>query len=558
MADVKDWQPTASGNNSGSSPDYPVEGMAPSAVNDVMRENMAATRRWQSDVDASLVTAGSNNNYTLTTSQGISAYVAGMLIAFKANRSNTGAATLDINSVGATALQRPDGSALSVGDIIEDAFYVVAYDGDNSVFRVIAATPAAIKLISGTAVDLVDSDAPLVVGAGDSNHLEADGTRLQAKSDETTASTLALNPLGGNVAVGAQSGTGRAELWHDGGMAVYSEATGVSIRDTDGDVPIATLRGDDNSALGQLTYSAGFYLRNLVNGSVLVLDGRSSAGVTRSLLNGDPDGALTGYYAGSRAINTSDVGIGIFDTVGNNPTASMYGSDNARNAYLQASRGSGLIIQNEVHGGPVLIRGEDAGGTVRLGLQVDPDGATTAYYLGSARFSTTSAGASLTGTLTLSGTPTAATHAATKGYTDDAVNPDNYTELGSTAFAQLDEWLMWDQSANAMRAVKYRDTARPINSTTAVRTLGFDDANAGVVLRGATDRNFTVPPNSTTAFKIGTEIVLACPESGRIVLVAGGGVTIHHPDNLDTVRAGGTAVLWKIATDEWMFAGLVE
>ena len=45
MADIKSWANTAGGNTS-SPPDGAPEGMAPSTVNDCIRENMAATRRW--------------------------------------------------------------------------------------------------------------------------------------------------------------------------------------------------------------------------------------------------------------------------------------------------------------------------------------------------------------------------------------------------------------------------------------------------------------------------------------------------------------------------------
>jgi len=48
MSDIKDWSVTAASNNS-AAPDGAPEGMAPSSVNDTMRENMAATRRWTDD-----------------------------------------------------------------------------------------------------------------------------------------------------------------------------------------------------------------------------------------------------------------------------------------------------------------------------------------------------------------------------------------------------------------------------------------------------------------------------------------------------------------------------
>lgn len=48
MADISDWSTTAASNNA-TPPDGAPEGMAPSGVNDVIRELMAAVRRWYED-----------------------------------------------------------------------------------------------------------------------------------------------------------------------------------------------------------------------------------------------------------------------------------------------------------------------------------------------------------------------------------------------------------------------------------------------------------------------------------------------------------------------------
>lgn len=50
MSDIKDWSNTASNNND-TAPDGWPEGMAPSDVNNVGRENMSAVRRWYEDAE---------------------------------------------------------------------------------------------------------------------------------------------------------------------------------------------------------------------------------------------------------------------------------------------------------------------------------------------------------------------------------------------------------------------------------------------------------------------------------------------------------------------------
>lgn len=54
MSDVSSWDPTA-GNNTSTPPDGAPEGMAPSTVNDTMREMMAAVKREQIDSDIARV-----------------------------------------------------------------------------------------------------------------------------------------------------------------------------------------------------------------------------------------------------------------------------------------------------------------------------------------------------------------------------------------------------------------------------------------------------------------------------------------------------------------------
>ncbi len=76
------------------------------------------------------VAAGYNDAYAITLPLPLSAHVEGMPIAFKANFSNTGAASLNVNNLGAvtiTALNQP----LSAGMILEGSVVHVVFDGTN-------------------------------------------------------------------------------------------------------------------------------------------------------------------------------------------------------------------------------------------------------------------------------------------------------------------------------------------------------------------------------------------------------------------------------------------
>lgn len=75
-------------------------------------------------------TTGSANAYVLTLSPALESYVQGMPILFKANFANTGAATLNINSLGAIPLKTA-GQDLIPGQISTGLIVTAAYDGTN-------------------------------------------------------------------------------------------------------------------------------------------------------------------------------------------------------------------------------------------------------------------------------------------------------------------------------------------------------------------------------------------------------------------------------------------
>lgn len=75
---------------------------------------------------------GSANAYVLTLSPVPAALLAGQEFEFKANFTNTGAATLNVNSLGAIAIKKLDGAtALAASDITSGQVVKVKYDGTN-------------------------------------------------------------------------------------------------------------------------------------------------------------------------------------------------------------------------------------------------------------------------------------------------------------------------------------------------------------------------------------------------------------------------------------------
>lgn len=127
MSNISQWS-TAAASNDDASPDGAPEGMAPSGVNDTLREMMAATARWYQDLTGNRTTTGSGNAFALTTSSSHAALTDQNLIIFRADRANTGAATLNVDSLGALDIVTPDGSSLPANTITTDGIYLVAFD----------------------------------------------------------------------------------------------------------------------------------------------------------------------------------------------------------------------------------------------------------------------------------------------------------------------------------------------------------------------------------------------------------------------------------------------
>jgi hypothetical protein len=94
------------------------------------------------------------------------------------------------------------------------------------------------------------------------------------------------------------------------------------------------------------------------------------------------------------------------------------------------------------------------------------------------------------------------------------------------------------------------------NTQSASYTLVLADAGKLVEMNVASANTLTVPPNSSVAFPVGTQIAVRQYGAGITTLTPGAAVTIRSRGSL-TALAGtyGEAVLTKRATDEWVASG---
>lgn len=74
---------------------------------------------------------GSSSAYTLTLDAQYTAYTAGDVIQFKANHTNTGASTINVNSLGAKSIKHNVSETLIEWSIINGEIITLRYDGTN-------------------------------------------------------------------------------------------------------------------------------------------------------------------------------------------------------------------------------------------------------------------------------------------------------------------------------------------------------------------------------------------------------------------------------------------
>ena len=92
--------------------------------------------------------AGSANALTATLAPALVAYTAGLTLHIKIATTNTGAATINVNGLGAKAIVDRVGSALSSGDLIAGEVVRLTYDGTQ--FRTIARSEGSNQVIASS------------------------------------------------------------------------------------------------------------------------------------------------------------------------------------------------------------------------------------------------------------------------------------------------------------------------------------------------------------------------------------------------------------------------
>lgn len=128
MSAVTTWSLTASDNNSAPPNGWP-EGQAAASVNNCARQMMSdLVREFQVNAVKVLASVAGTDIITGSMTPDLASYSAGMLVVFTPANNNTGATTLNIDSLGALDIQKADGDALASGDLVAGIPALVVLD----------------------------------------------------------------------------------------------------------------------------------------------------------------------------------------------------------------------------------------------------------------------------------------------------------------------------------------------------------------------------------------------------------------------------------------------
>jgi len=232
------------GSNNQSAPNGMPEGMPPSGVNDAWRAGWGALLRFWGRIQGKYASTGSANAYVLTPAIALAAYVTGERYSFRSNFANTGAASLNISSLGAKTIKKMGAAGktdLASGDIQNGQPVTVEYDGTDLVMTTPVATVGFLggTLTSTTAMSgaafnetfaTIASAATTDIGAAAANYLQVTGTTAITGLGTVQAGTERTLEFSGVLTFTHNS----ASLILPGGVSITTAAGDVAIVRSEG------------------------------------------------------------------------------------------------------------------------------------------------------------------------------------------------------------------------------------------------------------------------------------------------------------------------------------
>lgn len=151
---------------------------------------------------------------------------------------------------------------------------------------------------------------------------------------------------------------------------------------------------------------------------------------------------------------------------------------------------------------------------------------------------------------------------------DLGINPDGWTQIGTymskaNLLKDATALLLGMDSGATLDDVLAKVLAEGIYSKiteiATSTTLALSHAGRTLLVNSASAVTITVPPHSSVAFEVGTEIDIGQMAAGQVTLAAGAGVTLRAEGGyLDTTAQYAGFIIKQTAEDVWWVAGKLE
>lgn len=160
--------------------------------------------------------SGGSDTYAITVTPAPTVYVTGQVFRFKADVANTGAATLNVNSLGAKTIKKQVSADLTTGDILANQIVEVIYDGTNMQLVSLSSSP----------VTYATGQTSRAAGAGDGDITIAHGLGVTPKFIRVTASASGTSNTKLGWSIGTATSTSSEQCQYFSGDNGVAFATG--------------------------------------------------------------------------------------------------------------------------------------------------------------------------------------------------------------------------------------------------------------------------------------------------------------------------------------------
>jgi len=304
--------------------------------------------------------AGSSDAYAFTAGATLVAYRTGLVACFKANTKNSGAASLNISTIGAATIKKQKDQDLGSGDIKAGQWVTVVYDGTN--WQMVSA-PAQVDAPS---VPAVSHDLQVVKGGTPASQMDIDADFLMVTNAAggqklLTSVNLTVDMATVEAQNGLDDGTEQASTWYYV-YVCYDQATDATFAlfSTSSNAPstdhvdythyaqVGVVRNDSGSDFAQFAARRGDQWE--FESAEITLDAAGSATHTAA----HPFGRVPKAMRGVMVCKTADMGFAVDDEL--EAAAAHYSaSGNEWSALAASANGTTLSVVQSVSDGAIYV-----------------------------------------------------------------------------------------------------------------------------------------------------------------------------------------------------------